>query len=91
MLWYVKGGGPNEHATSSTMGDFIESTRPGTDKAVHEWKQSTVEGEYIIKNLTLENHSTVLDPMMGSGIICVCLTLFLSVIFAKMNLHIIIG
>lgn len=67
MLWYVKGGGPNELATSSTMGDFIESIPPETDKAVHEWEQSTVEAEYIIKNLTWENHSTVLDPMMGSG------------------------
>ena len=67
MLWYVKGGGPNEHATSSTMGDFIESPRPETDKALQEWEQSTVEAEYIIKNLTLENHSTVFDPMMGSG------------------------
>ena len=26
----------------------------------------TVEAEYIIKNLTIENQ-TVLDPMMGSG------------------------
>ena len=67
MLWYVKGGGPNESVMSSTMGDFIESTRPETDKAMHEWEQSTVEAEYIIKNLTLESHSTVLDPMMGSG------------------------
>jgi 16S rRNA G966 N2-methylase RsmD len=48
------------------MGDFIESTRPETDKALHEWEQSTVEAEYIIKNLTWENQ-TVLDPMMGSG------------------------
>ena len=35
-------------------------------KIEHEWEQSTVEAEYIIKNLTLENQ-TVLDPMMGSG------------------------
>jgi len=67
MLCYVKGAGPNETVISSTMGDFIESPRPETDKALQEWEQSTVEAEYIIKNLTLENHSTVLDPMMGSG------------------------
>lgn len=66
MLWYVKGAGPNESVTSSTMGDFIESTRPETDKVLHEWEQSTTEAEYIIKNLTLEN-LTVLDPMMGTG------------------------
>ena len=35
-------------------------------KIEHEWQQSTVEAEYIIKNLTIENQ-TVLDPMMGSG------------------------
>ena len=66
MLWYVKGAGPNESVTSNTIGDFIESTRPETDKALHEWEQSTTDAEYIIKNLTLEN-LTVLDPMMGSG------------------------
>ena len=33
---------------------------------MHEWQQSTVEAEYIIKNLTIENQ-TVLDPMMGTG------------------------
>ena len=66
MLWYVKGGGPNKSVTSSTMGDFIESTRPQMDKALHPWEQSTTEAEYIIKNLTLEN-LTILDPMMGSG------------------------
>ena len=66
MLWYVKGAGPNESVTSNTIGDFIESTRPETDKVLHEWEQSTTEAEYIIKNLTLEN-LTVLDPMMGSG------------------------
>ena len=27
----------------------------------------TSEAEYCIKHLTLENHSTVLDPFMGSG------------------------
>jgi DNA modification methylase len=49
---------------SNTIGDYIESTSPS--KVLHEWQQSTVEAEYIIKNLTLENQ-TVLDPMMGSA------------------------
>ena len=47
-----------------TIGDYFESTPPA--KLVHGWQQSTVEAEYIIKNLTIEKQ-TVLDPMMGSG------------------------
>ena len=64
MLWYVKGERVNDLVISNTIGDYIESTAPS--KLHHEWQQSTVEAEYIIKNLTLENQ-TVLDPMMGSG------------------------
>ena len=33
---------------------------------MHEWEQSTVEAEYVIKNVTIENQ-TILDPMMGIG------------------------
>ena len=64
LLWYVKGERANEMVISNTIGDYIESTSPS--KLLHEWEQSPVELEYIIKNLTLENQ-TVLDPMMGSG------------------------
>ena len=64
MFWYVKGERVNDLVISNTIGDYIESTPPS--KLLHEWEQSTVEAEYIIKNLTLENQ-TVLDPMMGSG------------------------
>ena len=64
MLWYVKGERANDLVISNTIGDYIESTPPS--KIVHEWQQSTVEAEYIIKNLTLENQ-IVLDPMMGTG------------------------
>ena len=49
---------------SNTIDDYIESVAP--PKLEHEWQQSTVEAQYVIKNLTLENQ-TVLDPMMGSG------------------------
>ena len=49
---------------SNTIGDYIESIPPL--KIEHEWQQSTVEAQYIIKNLTMEKQ-TVLDPMMGSG------------------------
>jgi predicted methyltransferase len=64
LLWYVKGGRINDLAISNTIGDYIESIP--TPKITHEWEQSTVEAEYIIKNLTLENQM-VLDPMMGTG------------------------
>jgi DNA modification methylase len=64
LLWYVKGERVNDLAISNTIGDYIESTPPL--KIEHEWQQSPIEAEYIIKNLTLQNQ-TVLDPMMGSG------------------------
>jgi len=64
LLWYVKGERVNDLVISNTIGDYIESVAPL--KIEHEWQQSTVEAEYIIRNLTLENQ-TVLDPMMGTG------------------------
>lgn len=64
LLWYVKGERANDLVVSNTIGDYIESTAPS--KLLHEWQQSPVEAEYIIKNLTIENQS-ILDPMMGTG------------------------
>ena len=64
LLWYVKGERVNNLIVSNTIGDYIESTPP--IKIEHEWQQSTVEANYVIKNLTIENQ-TVLDPMMGAG------------------------
>ena len=64
MIWYVKGNRINSLTVSNTIDDYIESVAP--PKLEHEWQQSTVEAQYVIKNLTLENQ-TVLDPMMGSG------------------------
>ena len=61
MLWYTKGDKPN---ILDTMFDHIESNPP--DKSCHEWAQSTVEAEHIIKYLTVENQ-IILDPMFGSG------------------------
>jgi hypothetical protein len=49
---------------SNTINDFIISSPPS--KELHDWEQSKVEPEHIIRNLTLEN-LTVLDPMMGLG------------------------
>ena len=65
LLWYVKGEKPNELVVSNNIGDFIESSPPS--KILHDWEQSPIEPEYVIKNLTLEKHSVVLDPMMGLG------------------------
>jgi site-specific DNA-methyltransferase (adenine-specific) len=64
LLWYVKGERANDLVVSNTIGDYIESVAP--PKIEHEWQQSTVEAQYVIKNLTIENQ-TVLDPMMELG------------------------
>jgi len=64
LLWYVKGKRANNLAISNRLGDHIQSDP--SKKTHHKWEQSTVEAEYIIKNLILENQ-TILDPMMGSG------------------------
>ena len=64
LLWYIKGDRINDLVISNTIGDYIESVAP--PKIEHEWQQSTVEAQYVIKNLTIENQ-TVLDPMMGLG------------------------
>jgi DNA modification methylase len=64
LLWYVKGEKVNDLVISNTIGDYIESTPPS--KIEHEWQQSTVEAEYVIKNLTIANQ-TILDPMLGTG------------------------
>lgn len=62
LLWYVKGEKPTN--LLDTMWDHIESRPP--EKINHEWEQSVVEAEHVIKYLTVENQ-IVLDPMMGSG------------------------
>jgi DNA modification methylase len=64
LLWYVKGERANDLVISNTIGDYIESVAPL--KIEHEWQQSTVEAQYVIKNLTIEKQ-IVLDQMMGSG------------------------
>ena len=50
----------------SDIEDLIES-QP-VDKTMHEWEQSTIEAEHIIKTLTVECQ-IVLDPFMGYGIV----------------------
>jgi DNA modification methylase len=62
MMWFVKG---NKRLTGYDVYDYIDSTKP--DKLNHPWAQSSVEAEYLIKNLTLSQDSLVLDPFLGSG------------------------
>jgi ParB-like chromosome segregation protein Spo0J len=62
LLWFVKG---DKRLTRSLMHDFIQSKKP--DKIQHEWAQSPVEAEYIIKYLTISEDSLVVDPFLGSG------------------------
>jgi ParB/RepB/Spo0J family partition protein len=69
MLWYYKvqkkdGKNNNGPTMFSDIEDLIESEP--VDKALHNWQQSTVEADRVIKTLTVENQ-IVLDPFMGSG------------------------
>jgi 16S rRNA G966 N2-methylase RsmD len=62
LLWFVKKGQkPN---ILEYLSDHIDS-KP-VDKIAHEWEQSVVEANHIIKRLTIENQ-IVLDPFMGTG------------------------
>jgi ParB/RepB/Spo0J family partition protein len=69
MLWYFKrSGNGNTNIQGPTMysdiEDLIES-QP-VDKTMHQWEQSTIEANHIIKPLTVEGQ-IVLDPFMGYG------------------------
>jgi len=59
MLWFVKG-----KYEGGFVRDFIQSEFQ--DKELHEWQQSTVESDYYIEYLTIENE-IVYDPFLGSG------------------------
>jgi DNA modification methylase len=47
-----------------TITDLIESKRP--DKSLNKFAQSTIEAEYIISKLTIEDMQ-ILDPFLGGG------------------------
>ena len=49
IVWYIKGDRINDLVISNTIGDYIESVAPL--KIEHEWQQSPIEAEYVIKNL----------------------------------------
>jgi hypothetical protein len=59
--WFVKGNNGKTNRPAFIY-DFIESEAP--KKVMHEWEQSTVEAEHMIKGFTVEGQ-VVLDPMMG--------------------------
>jgi hypothetical protein len=65
LLWFVKGANsPYSSGSTSYTEDVIPSEPVG--KEFHKWEQSTVEAEYMISKLTVENQ-TVLDPFLGGG------------------------
>ena len=68
LLWFVKGEKISTSypiaSLNCSLYDYIESKPP--DKILHQWEQSTVEAEHVIKKLSLENQ-TILDPLMDSG------------------------
>ena len=69
MLWYVKGKSVSKRLTAGVdVHDFIESNKP--DKAKHPWAQSSEEADYLIRKLTVNEHSLVVDPFFGFGCIC---------------------
>lgn len=59
MLWFVKGKYDGEFVR-----DVVKSEFQG--KELHEWAKSTVESDYFIKYMTIENE-IVYDPFMGQG------------------------
>jgi 16S rRNA G966 N2-methylase RsmD len=64
LLWFVKGEKPQLPLDDSSITDLIESRRP--DKSLNRYTQSTVEAEYIISKLTIEDMQ-ILDPFLGTG------------------------
>jgi hypothetical protein len=58
----VKGSKPN--LVGDPIHDVLEPKPP--EKSLNDWAQSTVESEYLISKLTVENQ-ILFDPMMGTG------------------------
>ena len=64
LLWFVKGEQPQLPFNDDFIEDMIESKKP--DKSLNKFTQSTVEAEYIISKLTIEDMQ-ILDPFLGGG------------------------
>ncbi len=60
MLWFTKG----KYTPVEFVKDKIKSEFQG--KELHKWAQSTVESDYFIKHLTIENE-IIYDPFVGQG------------------------
>jgi ParB-like nuclease domain/DNA methylase len=61
LLWFAKGKKPQ---LPDYLDDLVVSQR--ADKLLHDWQQSSIEAEHVIKFLTVEGQ-TVLDPFLGAG------------------------
>jgi len=59
LLWFTKGKYEGEFVKDTIKSEF-------QGKELHEWAQSTVESDYYIKYMTLEN-DIVYDPFLGQG------------------------
>jgi len=59
MLWFVKG-----KYDGDMVRDVVQSEFQG--KEMHEWAKSTVESDYYIEHMTIENE-IVYDPFLGQG------------------------
>jgi ParB family chromosome partitioning protein len=64
LLWYYKPTIEGKLTIYQDVADLVESQAVSKDS--HEWEQSTIEAEHMIKPLTVEGN-IVLDPFMGSG------------------------
>ena len=64
LLWYYKPNVNGKLTIYQDIADLVESKAVSKDS--HEWEQSTIEAEHMIKPLTVEGN-TVPDPFMGSG------------------------
>jgi ParB/RepB/Spo0J family partition protein len=64
LLWYYKPTIEGKITIYQDIADLVESKAVSKDS--HEWEQSTIEAEHMIKPLTVEGN-IVLDPFMGSG------------------------
>ncbi|MGA6989908.1 MAG: DNA methyltransferase [Nitrososphaeraceae archaeon] len=71
LLWFVKGEKPQLPLDDNSITDLIESKRP--DKSLNKFAQSTIEAEYIISKLTIEDMQ-VLDPFLGGGTTAIAAT-----------------
>jgi len=59
LLWFVKGKYEGEFVSDVKKSEF-------QGKELHEWAKSTIESDYYIKHMTIEN-DIVYDPFLGQG------------------------